>query len=125
MSYLGLTPSEHSSGDKRKRGSITKCGNTRARRLLIEGANSYRYPANVTRYLAVRQEGLPQVVKDIAWEAQRRLCRRYQALLQRGKAVNVIKVAIAREMICVYLVYCKGSCTGTSRPDKEPGQSAA
>jgi transposase len=99
MSYVGLVPSEHSSGGKRKLGSITKCGNTRARRLLIEGASSYRYSANVSKELQVRQEGLPKQVVDIAWKAQLRLCRRYQRLIARGKNSNVVKVAIAREMV--------------------------
>lgn len=99
MSYVGLTPSEHSSGGKRRLGSITKCGNTRARRLLVEGAHSYRYPARVATALQVRQEGLPKDIIDHAWKAQLRLCRRYQRLLQKGKSYNVIVTAIAREMI--------------------------
>ena len=99
MSYVGLTPSEHSSGDKRRQGSITKCGNGRARRLLIEGAHSYRYTANVSTSLQLRQEGLPKEVIDIAWKAQLRLCKRYQRLMKRGKNYNVVVTAIAREMI--------------------------
>ena len=99
MSYVGLTPSEHSSGGTRKLGSITKCGNGRARRLLIEAAHCYRYPAKVSTDLQVRQEGLPKEVIDQAWKAQARLCRRYQRLLKRGKPYNVIVTAIAREII--------------------------
>ncbi len=99
MSYVGLTPSEHSSGGKRKLASITKCGNTRARRLLVEGAQSYRYPANVSTDLQIRQEGLPKDIIDQAWKAQLRLCRRYQRLLKKGKPKNVVVTAIAREMI--------------------------
>ncbi len=99
MSYVGLTPTEHSSGDKRRQGSITKCGNGRARRLLIEGAHSYRYTANVSTSLQVRQEGLPKEVIDIAWKAQLRLCKRYQRLIKRGKNYNLVVTAIAREMI--------------------------
>ncbi len=99
MSYLGLTPSESSSGANRRLGSITKCGNSRARRLLIEGAHSYRYTARVSTELQVRQEGLPKVIIDIAWEAQLRLCKRYQRLMKRGKHYNVVITAIAREMI--------------------------
>lgn len=98
MSFLGLVPSEHSSGGKRKLGSITKTGNVRARRLLIEGAQSYRHPANVSKEHQLRQEGLPKIVIDTAWKAQLRLCQRYQRLMQQGKHHNVIKVAIAREM---------------------------
>lgn len=98
MSFLGLTPSEHSSGGKRRLGSITKCGNTRARRLLIEGSHSYRFKANVSADLQIRQEGLPKVIVDKAWQAQLRLCKRHQRMLQKGKHYNLIKVAIAREM---------------------------
>jgi transposase len=98
MCFLGLVPSEHSSGGKRKLGAITKTGNTRARRLLIEGAQSYRHPANISKEHQLRQEGLPKIVIDTAWKAQLRLCQRYQRLMQKGKHHNVIKVAIAREM---------------------------
>ncbi len=99
MSYVGLTPSEYSSGGKRRQGAITKCGNSRARRLLVEGAHSYRYAANISTELQKRQENLSKEVIDIAWKAQLRLCRRYQYLLKRCKPQNVIKVAIAREML--------------------------
>ena len=99
MSYLGLVPSEHSSGGKRHQGAITKCGNGRARRILIEGAHSYRYPANVSTDIQIRQEGLPKDIVDIAWKAQLRLCRRYQRMSKRGKHYNLIIAAIAREMV--------------------------
>lgn len=99
MAYLGLVPSEHSSGDRRRQGGITKCGNGRARRLLVEGAHSYRYSANVSTELQKRQEGLPKVIVDIAWQAQLRLCRRYARLMHRGKHRSVVVAAIAREMI--------------------------
>jgi transposase len=99
MSYVGLVSSEHSSGGKRRLGAITKCGNGRARRLLIEGAHSYRYNANISTELQKRQEGLPKVVIDIAWQAQLRLCRRYQRLMFKGKHRNLVVTAIAREMI--------------------------
>ena len=99
MSYIGLTPSEHSSGDRRRTGAITKYGNARARRLLVEGAHSYRYAANISTEMQKRQENLSKEVIDIAWKAQVRLCRRYQYLTKRGKLHNVIKVAIAREMV--------------------------
>jgi len=99
MKYVGLTPSEHSSGNTRRLGAITKCGNGRARRLLIEGAHSYRYAAKVSKEMQLRQEGLPKTIIDKAWEAQLRLCRRYQRLMMRGKPRNVVITAIAREMI--------------------------
>lgn len=99
MAYIGLVPGEHSSGNTRRLGPITKMGNPRARRLMVEGAHSYRYPAKVSVEMEKRQATLPQPVKDIAWRAQLRLCKRYQRLLQRGKHRNVVVVAIARELV--------------------------
>ena len=99
MAYVGLVPSEHSTGGRRKIGGLTKTGNPRARRLLIEGAHSYRYAANISSEMQKQQEGLPKVIIDIGWQAQLRLCRRYQRLAKRGKHQNVIKAAIAREML--------------------------
>jgi transposase len=101
MSYLGLVPSESSSGEHRRQGGITKCGNSRARRLLVEGAHSYRYSANISTELQKRQEALPKDIVDIAWKAQLRLCKRYQRLLNRGKHRNVVVTAIAREMAAI------------------------
>ena len=98
MSYLGLVPSEHSSGGKRHIGAITKTGNRRARRLLVEGAHSYRYAANISTELQKRQQDLPKDIIDIAWKAQLRLCRRYQRMNKKGKHYNLIITAIAREM---------------------------
>jgi transposase len=98
MSYLGLTPSEYSSGDRRRQGGITKAGNTHARRALVEGAWAYRYPAKVSRHLQVRLEKLPAEVQAIGWKAQVRLCKRYRQLIARGKHANQVVVAIAREM---------------------------
>ena len=99
MAYLGLVPSEHSSGEHRRTGPITRCGNGRARRLLVEGAHAYRYTAKVSTELQTRHEGLPKEIIDIAWKAQLRLCRRYDRLMHRGKHRNVVVTAIAREMI--------------------------
>lgn len=98
MAYLGLVPSEHSSSDKRRLGSITKCGNGRARRLLVQGAHTYKHKANISTELQKRQESLPKEITDIAWQAQLRLCRRYNRLMSRGKHRNVVVIAIAREM---------------------------
>jgi transposase len=98
MSYLGLTPSEYSSGDRRRQGGITKAGNTHARRALVEGAWAYRYPAKVSRHLQLRLEKVPAEVQAIAWKAQVRLCKRYRKLIARGKHANEVVVAIAREM---------------------------
>jgi transposase len=98
MSYLGLTPSEYSSGERRRQGAITKAGNTFARRALIEGAWAYRYPAKVSRHLQVRLEQVPKTIQDISWKAQVRLCKRFRSLAARGKHPNQVAVAIAREM---------------------------
>jgi transposase len=98
MGYLGLTPSEHSSGRKRKLGGITKSGNSHARRVLVEGAWSYRFPARVSRLLRQRLELVPQDIQDISWKAQVRLCKRYRKLSASGKHTNKVIVAIAREM---------------------------
>jgi len=97
--FVGLTPSEHSSGPKRRQGGIAKTGNGRARRVLVEGAWAYRYPAKVSEAIQKRQEGLPKTVQDIGWKAQVRLCRRFRRLTARGKHANVVVTAIAREML--------------------------
>ena len=81
-----------------RRGSITKAGNRRVRRVLIEGAWTYRFPARMSRVLQERQEGLPQIVRAIAWKAQVRLCARYRRLMAAGKRQTVVTTAIAREM---------------------------
>src|SRR5262245_23074869 len=98
LSYLGLTPSEHSSGDRRRQGAITKTGNSHARRVLVEGAWAYRYPAQVSRHLQLRWEQVPRVIQDISWTAQGRLCTRYRRLMARGKNANQGVVAHAREL---------------------------
>jgi len=98
MSHLGLVPSEHSSGSKIRRGSITKAGNGHVRRVLVEAAWAYRLRARVSRPLLKRQEDLPQHICDIAWKAQLRLCSRYRHLWAKGKAQQVIVTAIAREL---------------------------
>jgi len=98
MAYLGLVPSEHSSGASIKRGGITKAGNGAARRLLIEAAWSYRFPARISREQLLRQEGLAKPIRDTAWKAQERLCRRYRKLARAGKPPTVVTAAIAREL---------------------------
>jgi transposase len=98
MKFLGLIPSEYSSGEQRRQGSITKAGNTHARRVLVEGAWAYRYPAKVSRHLQLRLEKLPKAIQDISWKAQVRLCKRSRRLVARGKHANVVTVAIAREL---------------------------
>ena len=98
MGFVGLVPSEHSSGDSRRNGAITRTGNGYARRMLVEAAWSYRFPARISRAIQVRQEGQPQAVREIAWQAQIRLNRRYRALKARQVAHNKICVAVAREL---------------------------
>jgi len=98
MGYLGLTSSEHSSGKRRKLGGITKAGNGHARRVLVEGAWSYRFPAKVSRQLQYRLELVPKEIQDISWKAQVRLCKRFHRLASKGKHRNKVVVAIAREM---------------------------
>lgn len=98
MAYLGLVPSEYSTGKTTKRGSITRAGNSRVRHKLIEGAWTYRLQARPgAKKLYILQEQ-PAEVQDIAWKAQSRLTTRYRKLIQRGKKSTVVTTAIAREM---------------------------
>jgi transposase len=98
MAYLGLVPSEHSSGGTVKRGGITKTGNGHVRRALTEAAHAYRYPARESRVLLARLEGLPQEVREISWKAQIRLCGRFRKLMARDKNKNTVITATAREL---------------------------
>jgi transposase len=98
MSYLGLVPSEYSTGETRTQGAITKTGNGHARRILIESAWAYRYPARMSSALVDRNQDQPKAVRDIAWRAQLRLCARYRRLSARGIHHNKACVAIAREL---------------------------
>jgi transposase len=99
LKFLGLIPSEYTSAERRRQGSITKAGNTHARRALVEGAWAYRYPAKVSRHLQLRLEQQPKMIQDISWKAQVRLCKRYRRLVSRGKHANVVTVAMARELV--------------------------
>jgi transposase len=107
MAYLGLVPSEQSSGGKRRLGSLTKAGNGAARRMLIEAAWTYRFPARISRDLRLRQEGLPQPICETAWKAQTRLCGRYRKLSRTGKPANVVTAAIARELAGFAWAICR------------------
>jgi transposase len=98
MGYLGMIPSEDSSGRRRRQGSITKAGNSSARRAFIEAAWAYAHPARVSWVIARRQTGLSKSVADLAWRAQLRLCARFRKLSARGLNRNKIVVAIAREL---------------------------
>jgi transposase len=97
MAFPGLA-SERSTGDSVKRGGLTLAGNRRARRVLVEGAWSYRRPARVTETIQKRLEDLPKVVRDIAWKAQVRLSTRYRRMMGAGKKAPIVIAAIAREM---------------------------
>lgn len=99
MKYLGLIPSEYSSGNTRRLGPITKTGNKHARRILIEAAWTYRFNPRVSRPIAVRQEGQPKTIRDIAWRAQLRLTYRFRKLnAGRKMTQNKCCVAVAREL---------------------------
>lgn len=98
MAFLGLVPSERSTGDSVKRGGLTLAGNRRARRVLVEGAWSYRHPARVTETIRPRLDDLPKSVRDIAWKAQVRLSKRYRRMTGAGKKAPIVIAAIAREM---------------------------
>ncbi len=108
MSFVGLVPSEHSSGQRRHLGAITKTGNTRVRRLLVESAWSYRFPARRSLHLQKKAERATEEAKAIAWKAQKRLCRRYRVLLNAGKIQKVATTAIARELIgFIWAIVCE------------------
>jgi transposase len=98
-SYLGVVPSEDSSGQRRRLGSITKTGSRHARRLLVEAAWHYRRPPRRGKTLAARQDGQPTHVLALAWKAQQRLHRTWRRLdSERGKRRTVVAVAVAREL---------------------------
>jgi transposase len=98
MAFLGLVPSERSTGDSVRRGGITKTRNARARRVLIESAWTYRHPPRLStrrRFLVARA---PRLVREIAWKAQTRLSARTRALTAKGKRSTVVVAAVAREL---------------------------
>lgn len=98
MGYLGLVPSEHSTGEKVKRSGITKAGNRRARRILVECSWSYRHPPRLGKEKLARVAAAPPAVREIAWKGQSRLCARFRMLSRRGKRPTVVVTAIAREL---------------------------
>ncbi len=98
MAYVGLVPSEYSSGDRRKRGKITKSGNAMVRRVLVEAAWTYRHPARQSSPIRARSAHLPEPIRDKAWQAQIRLCRRMRDPRGRGKHQNTVLTAVAREL---------------------------
>jgi transposase len=98
MSYLGVVPSEHSSGTRRRQGSITKSGSQHARRLLVEAAWHYRQPPRISEPLRRRQAGADPEIVALSWKTQRRLHRVWTRMEQRGKRRTIIAVAAAREL---------------------------
>jgi transposase len=96
MHYLGLTPSDYSSGPRRQQGSMTKTGNTPARRARVEGAWAFRYPAQVSRHLQLRLAKLPAAIQAISWKAHVRLGTRYRQLMATGQHAHQVVVAMAR-----------------------------
>ena len=99
MGYSGLFPSEDSSGERIRRGSITKSGNAHLRRIVVESAWSYRHRPSVGAKLRKRQEGVPAEITEIAWKAQNRLHKRYMTLMARGKEQRKTMTAVARELL--------------------------
>jgi transposase len=98
MSYVGLVQAEYSSGQKENKGSITRCGNSIIRRLLVEAAWHYRHKPGKSRAFTLRNEKLPERIREISWNAQKRLHRKYMKLLMSGKPKNKVIVAVAREL---------------------------
>ncbi len=99
MAYLGLVPSEYSSGEAQRRGALTKAGNSHARRVLVEAAWHYRHRPSLGDTLARRSQGQPRAIVSHAWRAQQRLHRRSRHLIGRGKRPPVAVAALARELV--------------------------
>ena len=98
MKDLGLIPSAYASGERRRQGSLPQAGHTHARRAVVEGAWASRYPAQVSRHLQRRLEKPPQVIQDLSWKAQVRLCQRDRRFIARGTHAHQVVVAMAREL---------------------------
>ncbi len=113
MGYLGVVPSERSTGDSVRRGNITRAGNIRARRMLVESAWSYRFPARVSKEKQAKIEAAPGPVREIAWKAQTRLCGRFRTLTRNGKRSTIVATAIAREL-SAFIWAINREITGTS-----------
>jgi len=98
MAYLGMVPSEDSTGQRRRQGRITRTGNGHVRRILVEAGWNYRFRPRASKAIRQRRERVPAVVREIAEKAEERLCRRYQALVARGKESRKAVMAVAREL---------------------------
>jgi transposase len=98
MAFLGLVPKEHTTGDSRKLGSITKTGNAHARWILAEIVQHAFLPPKVSSHLALRQQGLPTAYRELSWKMQTRLHQRGRHLLGRGVMKPKVTIALAREL---------------------------
>ena len=98
MSFFGLTPSEHSSGDKQSRGPITRAGNGRLRRLIVEAAWAYWRAPHQSKLLLARSKGVSSEVQELAWKAQKRLNKRLHRMTKSGKDGRKALIAVAREL---------------------------
>ena len=126
MSYVGLVPSEHSTGPKRRQGSITKAGNSAARRMLVEIAWHYQHSPRVSPIIATRQDQLPKAVTDIAWAAQLRLNAKFRRLLARRVMKTKAVVAVARELAgFVWAIGCEVQTSGWQGIQSRSAQAIA
>lgn len=126
MAFVGLVPGEHSSGPKRRQGSITKAGNSAARRMLVESAWHYQHSPRVSPIIATRQDRLPKAVTDIAWAAQLRLHAKFRRLLARRVIKNKAVVAVARELAgFVWAIGCNVQTSGWQGLEGAPANVAA
>jgi transposase len=116
MAWLGMVPSEHSTGEHVRRGAITKAGNRRARSMLVECAWSYRHPPRIGADKLAKVEAAPPAVRDIAWKAQTRLSARYRALRRAGKPENVAITAVARELAAFIWAVGMAVASGATPP---------
>jgi transposase len=126
MAYGGLVPGEHSSGPKRRQGSITKAGNSAARRMLVEVAWHYQHSPRVSPIIAARHDQLPKAVTDIAWKAQLRLNAKFKRLVARRVLKNKAVVAVARELTgFVWAIGREVQTSGWQGIKTEPAGTAA
>lgn len=126
MAFVGLVPGEHSSGPRRRQGSITKAGNSAARRMLVEVAWHYQHSPRVSPIIATRQDQLPKAITDIAWAAQLRLHAKFKRLVARRLMKNKAVVAVARELAgFVWAIGCEVQTSGWQGTQIEPASSVA
>ncbi|MBQ34876.1 MAG: IS110 family transposase [Candidatus Latescibacteria bacterium] len=108
MAYVGLVPSEHSSGRSRRQGAITRTGNGHVRRVLAQSAWCYNHPARKTAALQRKAEKTSLAVQDIAWKAQKRLCHRFYSMMARGKTPCKVATAVGRELLgFIWAIACE------------------